>query len=205
MPITLYTEQSEYITVQKLLKEMNDDGIITRFQGACLPASEIVQAILHSRGVKSRLLECTALVNNNSATDKSIHFIGFDTIVPLKEEETDTHIVVLVEAGQPFVIDCTIGNKLGNPRYVVVAPLSSNDPDIIAEAKYKNASVTYRVKKHPRFFNIHQKTLIEKLETEKKVQTDITSLFGLVKMSIGIGIFNVIANTVLLILKTLYQ
>lgn len=198
-----YKEQEVYKQVQTLIQEMNADGVIVRFQGACLPASEILQAILHSRGIKSKLLECTALVTNTAPTDKSVHFIGFDTLVPLKPEESDTHIIVLVEAEIPFIIDCSIGQKMGNPRYVVMAPLSSIDPEIIAEAKHKTATVTYRVKKNPRFYNLHQKSLIEKLETEKRVDSNIKSLFGLVKISIALGAFNMIANSVLIILKAI--
>lgn len=199
-----YTEQSEYTAVQQLISEMDNDGAIARFQGACLPASEIIQAILHSRGVRSRLLECTALVANSPANGGAVHFVGFDSLVPLQPHEVDTHMIVLVEAKQPFIIDASIGNKMGNPRYVVVAPLSGADPDIIAEASFKGASVTYRVRKNIRYFNVHQKTLVDRLEGERKVQVDISTLRTVTKLLLGLGVFNMCLNITLLILKAIF-
>lgn len=199
-----YSEQPEYKKTQELINEMNKDGTIIRFQGACLPACEIIQAILYARGVKSRLIECTALVTNSPTNGNSVHFIGFDTLVPLQPYETDTHVVLLVEAVQPFIIDASIGHKMGNPQYVVATPLSSADPEIIAQASFKQASVTYRVKKNLRYFNIHQKSLGDRLEMERQTQIDIKNLYNIVKVLVAIGAFNMLANTVLIVLKMIY-
>lgn len=150
------------------------------------------------------MLECNALVSNSPSNGNSIHFIGFDSLVPLSANETDTHFIVLVEAETPFVIDASIGHKMGNPRYVVVSELSSTDPDIISEASFIDSKVTYRVKKNLRYFNIHQKTLTEKIESERKTQSDIVSLYSLVKISIAVGAINVLANTALIVLKSMF-
>lgn len=199
-----YKDQKEYKIVEHLIREMDNDGTIVRFQGACLPASEIIQAILHSRGVKSRMLECTALVANAPENGNSVHFVGFDSLVALTPNETDTHFIVLVEAEKPFIIDASIGYKMGNPRYVVVSELSVTDPEIIAEASFIAASVTYRIKKNLRYQNIHQKTLVEKIEAERKTQTDISNLYNIVKISIAIGAINMVANTLLIVLKATF-
>lgn len=199
-----YKDQPEFKAAQKLIAEMDADGAIVRFQGACLPASEIIQAILYSRGVKSRMLECTALVVNSPSNGSAVHFIGFDSLVPLRPEEVDTHMVVLVECEKPFVIDASIGTKMGNPRYVVMAPLTTTDPDIIAEASFKGATVTYRVRKNIRYFNVHQKTLFERLEAERKVQSDIGALFSIVKLIGAITGVNMLLNLTLITLKFLF-
>jgi hypothetical protein len=201
---TTYNEQPEYKAVQNLIAEMDNDGAIARFQGACLPASEIIQAILHSKGVRSRLLECTALVTNSPINGGAVHFVGFDSLVPLQPNEVDTHMVVLVEAAKPFIVDASIGNKLGNPRYVVVASLSSADPDIIAEASFKGASVVYRVRKNIRYFNIHQKSLVDRLEGERKVQVDISTLRTVTRLLLALSVFNMFLNLTLVGLKTIF-
>lgn len=197
-------DQPEYKAVEHLIAEMNADNTIQRFQGACVPASEIVQAILHSRGIKSRLIECTALVVNSPSNGNSVHFIGFDSLVPLKPNEMDTHVIVLVEAANPFIIDASIGHKMGNPRYVVVSPLSSSDPDIISEASFKGAKVTYRVRKNIRYYNLHQKSLIDRLEAERKMQSDIATLFSTTRILVWIGVFNMVANSALIMLKAMH-
>lgn len=199
-----FEDQSEYKAVQTLIKELDSDGVITRFQGACLPACEIVQAILHSRNVKSRMLECTALVANSPTNGNSVHFIGFDSLVKLNENETDTHFVVLVESEQPFIIDPSIGHKLGNPRYVVVSPLTSTDPEIISEASFKGSTVTYRVKKNLRYFNLHQRTLMDRIGEEQKLRKDVSWAMFAVKVLIGAAVFNAIMNLSTLVLKLIH-
>jgi hypothetical protein len=201
MPTLKYTEQAEFRAAQQLIAEMDADGAVARFQGACLPASEVIQAVLHSRGIKSRLLECTALVVNSPTNGNNIEFIGFDTLVPLQINEADTHMVVLVEAEQPFIVDASIGYKMGSHKYVVLAPLNATDPDIIAEAGFKQASVTYRVKKNLRFNTVHQKTLTERLETERRVQEELKSVSAVVKVAIGLGVGNLLLNLTLLAFK----
>jgi hypothetical protein len=198
-----YSEQAEFKAVQQLIAEMDADGAIARFQGACLPASEVIQAILHARGIKSRLLECTALVVNSPSNGNNIEFIGFDALVPLQPNETDTHMIVLVEAEQPFIVDASIGHKMGSHKYVVVAPLDATDPELIAEASFKQASVAYRVKKNLRFNTVHQKTLAERLETERKVQTELRSVNSVVKIAIALGLGNLLLNLTLLAFKIL--
>jgi len=199
-----FTKQPEYLAVQALVAEMDQDGQIERFQGACVPASEIIQAILHARGVRSRLLECTALVVNSPVNGNAIHFIGFDSLVPLTPHDVDTHMVVLVEAETPFIIDASIGHKMGNAKYVIVAPLSGSDPEIIAEASFKGAKVTYRLRKNVRYQNIHQKTLVERMESERKMTKDIDTLYLMVKALLGFTVFNMTANIALIVLKMLY-
>lgn len=199
------TTQPEYQKVQELIHELSNDGTLLRFQGACLPAAEITQAILHARGVRSRMVECTALVANSPMKGGNIEVIGFNSIVPLGPNEVDTHFIVLVEAETPFVVDLSIGHKLGSETYVVIAPLDSKDPDIIAEASYKHATVTYRVRKNPRFFTLHQKSMVERLEEDRKIKQKVDKASKLVFWAIGIGVFNAVANTLLVFIKTIVE
>jgi hypothetical protein len=202
MSNTEYQKQSEYQVVQQFIQELSADGTLMRFQGACLPAAEITQAILHARGVRSRLLECTALVVNSPTNGGSIEVIGFNTLVPLGPLETDTHFVVLVEAAKPFIVDLSIGHKMGSERYAVVAPLFATDPEIIAKASFQAAHVTYRVKKNPRYLTLHQKTMLDKLEDERVTRDRLEGVGTLVKVAIGLSLFNVAANALLVLLKT---
>jgi hypothetical protein len=202
MSNTEFQKQKEYQIVQQFAKELAADGTLMRFQGACLPAAEITQAILHSRGVKSRLLECTALVVNSPTNGGSVEFVGFDTLVPLGPLETDTHFIVLVEADIPFIIDLSIGHKMGSDKLVVVAPLFATDPEIIAKSSFNVASVTYRVKKNPRYLTLHQKTMLDKLEDDRATRDRLQGVSVLVKVAIGLSLLNFAANALLVLLKT---
>lgn len=199
-----FEDQDEYKKVVELIRELDADGMIERFQGACVASSEVIQAILHARGVKSRFLECNALIANAKNNGNSIHFIGFNTIVPLKQNEVDTHVVVLVEAAIPFIIDASIGHKMGSGKFVVISPLSSSDPDIISEASFHGALVTYRVKKNIRYATIHQKSLVDRMNEEQKTKSDVGMLMNTVKILLFIGGINMIANATIIILKILH-
>jgi predicted XRE-type DNA-binding protein len=199
--IMSYVDQKEFIEVQKLISDMNNDGLIARFQGACLPSSEIIQAILHSRGIKSRIIECTALVVNSPNNGNTIEFIGFDSLIPLHPNEIDTHVIVLVESDIPFIIDASIGHKMGSYTYVIVAPLDTKSPEVIAEASFNKATVTYRIKKNLRYFNLHQKTIAERLELEKITQSKISKIYLILYFLIAFGSINMIANSIIIFLK----
>jgi hypothetical protein len=201
--ITDYKQQPEYKVVSDFIKELVNDGTLLRFQGACLPASEITQAILHSRGLKVRMVECNAMVINSPSNGGTIEIVGFNSLVPLGPNETDTHFIVLVEAEIPFVIDLSIGHKMGNPKYSVIAPLDATDPDIIAQASFKGASVTYRVKKNPRYLTLHQKTMLEKLQEENNLRGKLSLIEKLVMGAIGLAVFNAVANIAVVWLKTM--
>ena len=199
-----FKTQPEYREVQQIVKDLNSVDRLRRFQGACLAASEAIQALLHTKGIKSSVFECRAVVVNRKNVNSEIFFVGFDSLDVVSEGDTDTHFVVLVEAAQPFIVDASIGELMGNHRLVIVAPLSSTDPDIVAEASFQDAKVTYRVKKHLRFEAIHQKTMMEKLDIDKQTRNQVSKLSLVVKVLIGIGIFNAVMNITLIVLKNLY-
>jgi hypothetical protein len=112
---------------------------------------------------------------------------------------------VLVEAPVPFIIDPSIGHKMGSNRYVVVSPLCATDPEIISEASFKGATVTYRIRKNPRYLALHQKTMLERLDDEKKIKDRVDRTSKLVLWAIGLGLFNAIANTLLVFIKTILE
>lgn len=202
------TEQPEYQAVVKVAQDLDRADILERLNGNCVSAADLLQSALDTSGIRARILECCLIVTRNISTadngQKQSHFVGFNFLNSKDPNTVDTHVVVLVEAETPFVVDASVGHLLENQKLVVVAPLSNRDPDIIAEQQIGHYTLTYRVKKNIRLTNIHQKTLLERTLSDQKTRKDVTTLGWLVRILIGVGVFNMIANTWLVILKFMY-
>lgn len=202
------TDQKEYEALRKVVQDLDRADILERLNGNCVSAADLIQNALDTMGVKSRILECSLIVthNINSASNgqKQSHFVGFNFFTSQDPNSVDTHAVTLVEAEIPFIVDASVGYLINNPKLVVVAPLSNRDPDVIADQHTEEHTLTYRVKKNIRLTNIHQKTLLERTLSDQKTRKDVTTLGWLVRILIGVGVFNMIANTWLVILKFMY-
>lgn len=189
-----HKEQREYKLTVAVLNDLNAEGRIRAFQGKCLAASDIIQATLDARGVRCKTLECNLVVVNGRNTPGSISFVGFDSVDEVKPEDVDTHVVVLVEAEQPFIVDASVGHIAGDDKYVVVTPLTNKDPDVIAETTFNGVRMVYRVKKNIRLAGLHQKSLMGRLLEDQKIRKEVTLLNKLVWVGLALGAANVLFN-----------
>lgn len=198
-------EQPEYELVCKLIQDLDRGEVLDKLNANCLAAGEMIQNALDSSGVRSKIVECNLLISKDAKTPyiKPIHFVGYN-FIGRGPNAVDTHVVVLVEAQTPFIVDASIGYLMQEPKLVIVAPLSNRDPDILAEQVHNDYSLTYRVKKNIRLTNLHQKTLLDRVLEDQKIRKDVGVLGWLVRILIAVGVFNMIANTWLIILKFMY-
>lgn len=199
-----FKDQPEYKTVVAVMKDLGDSGRVKLFQGKCIAASDIIQALFDARGLRAKSLECTLVVVNGRNIAGSVSFVGFDSVDEVKPEDFDTHVVVLVEAELPFIVDASVGHIVGNDKYVVITPLSNKDPDVIADTTAASVRLVYRVKKNIRLTSMHQKNLLDRVIEDQKVKKEVGYLNKLVWIGLGIGVFNILANLAQIVLKALY-
>lgn len=199
-----FKSQREYKVVTDIIKELADSNRIAHFQGKCVAACDILQALFDAKGLRAKTFECTLVVVNGRNKPGSVAFVGFDSIEEVRAGDLDTHVVILVEAETPFIVDASVGNIVGNDKYVIVTPLSNKDPDVIADSVVNGVQLVYRVKKNIRLFSVHQKNLLDKIIEDQKIKKDVGLLSWMVRILIGVGVFNMIANSWLVILKFMY-
>jgi hypothetical protein len=186
----------EYKAVMEVLQGLNKSDLLERLNGFCVAASEVIQNMLDAKKIRSKIVECQAIVTRK---DGSFNLIGYDRLSG--PPQIDTHFVVLIEGSHPFIVDASVGYLFEKNRLVILSSLAANDPEIIAQPSFEFGTITYRTKKEIRYPQIHEKSLIRKVSEEGKIRGDITLLQKLIYISLGGVLFNVVANSIIIGMK----
>ena len=184
-----------------IMDRLTKQGILSRLPGNCILASDMIQNLLHAEGISSRIMEVEIIISKPNAQGmKSVAVVGYDDN-RFDATMTDTHVVVITQGDSPLLIDASIGHLLGNSSHVIINELNSQDPEIICDVVTKQFEIVYRIKKNIRLPYYHQRDLLEKMKQEVKVQQNIKYIQMLALISIGVGVGNLLFNTVLMVLK----
>ncbi len=186
--------------INRVVENLDKTGVLDRLNGSCIAAAEIVQNLLHAEGINSRLQECTAIITQK----EKFALVGYDNFLS-GPGQVDTHMVVITQTEVPLLIDLSMGYIMNKPKLSIISPLVvSSDPEIITSHNIEDLIVTYRVKRNPRLYNVHQKTLVERLQTEAKLISDMSIMKKFIYVAIGFGLVNFIINMTLLTLKVIF-
>lgn len=192
----------ELETVEKAIKNLDLSGVLEKLDGNCITAADIFQNLLDAKGLRSKIIECSLLITNSKGNGLAL--VGYNFCVAPNSDQVDTHAVVLVECNNPFIIDASISHILKKPKTVVVLPLDTKNPEVITEGEVEGFNLMYRVKKNIRLGTLHQKTLLQRVNEDIKLRSDVSFLSVMVKVLIVVGLFNAVANSFLLILKWIF-
>lgn len=189
--------------IRKIIQQLDRDGVLARLPGNCILASDILQNLLDSENIPSRIMEVQAVITGRFPGDTTMMLLGYDT-EKLDPGNTDTHVVVITQTDTPLLIDVSIGHLVGNPRAVVMTELSTRDPEIVAETAIDLYEIVYRIKKNIRMPYFHQRDLISKLRNEVKLQNDFKVVKMIAVIGLGVSVLNVLFNSILLGLKIIF-
>ena len=177
--------------IVQMLERLSASGIVDRFKGNCISASDIIQNMLSFYGVNSKIIECQVFVVKDNNEIKDFRFIGFNDI-GFSQNTVDTHVVVVTETNPPVLIDGSLGHLLPNNEHLMLRELDSKDPTCIGTFNIGDVTLTYQNKKNLKLPNLHQKTLVERLKSDGAVATKITFLTRAV---IALGAFSLVNFT----------
>ncbi len=183
-----------YIIICELLTEMVRTGSIFLGSGYCLSMSDMVRTALKHRGIDSKLVDCQATFTDIKNGPKGNSFIGYSNV--MNPGEIDTHVVVVTSTTPSYLIDASLSRKLPNNRYAIVEPIKFNSDNqlTLVNASYDDLGlkVTYQQKKVQVAGYHHQQSIIERIEMDKKIATDIEFLKTLNYIGIAMGAFAMI-------------
>lgn len=189
--------------VYKILEQLDRDGVLSRFPGNCVLASDIIQNLLDAEGIPSKIMEVQVVITQSGSHTQNLMLLGYDTD-RLDPGHTDTHVVVITQTDAPMLIDASIGHLLGNPRAVVVSELSARDPEIVAETKLLERDIVYRVKKNIKLPYFHQRDMLSKMNAEVKLRNEFGFIKVVAVIGLGVGIINSLFNAILIALKVIF-
>ena len=188
----------EFHKIIELLTKLEDGGILGRLGGNCITAADMVQTMLSQVGIQSEIVECQLCIYRRGEAVE-FFFVGYDNTA--FNGQVDTHMVVVTKTPIPVLIDLSVSHLMPSDRPFVVDSVSTSDPSIVTEHDYGNVKLTYQTKKQIKVPHLHQKTLLTRFTEELELKKTLFSLKNFVWIGVGLGLFNLLMNSILLILK----
>jgi hypothetical protein len=193
-----FKKTDEYKKVDKVVSNLIVTGMLERFRNNCIGASDIIQNYLSDVGIDSRVIECTLSIISHSQDGEIFYFLGYDGII--KSGEIDTHVVVVTDTKVPMLIDMSISHILPSDSKFVFQPLNGVD-NVLSSYNFNDTSLTYRNKQHVKFPALHQKTLLQKINEERKQKETFSFLKIMIGVAIAISILNFSLNMFQIVLR----
>lgn len=188
-----------YKQISELLSDMVKGGVINLGTGYCLSMADMVRTALKHRGIDSKLVDCQATLTYDGKFAKGNMFIGYPNVI--NPGEIDTHVVVVTSTNPAYIIDASIANRLPQNTFAIVEPIKFNSDNqlTLVNSKYSEygLKVSYQQKKLQSASYQHQKSIVERIEMDKKINDDIQYLKTLNYIGITLSTFaflNVIAK-----------
>lgn len=155
-----------YLQIKEVINELHEQNLITNGSGFCLAMSDIIHNMLKDRGIESHVAECSLTI---VCTDPpQFHVVGLESIQP-GLNQMSTHVVVVVDHEQPLLIDASISHLLQSP-FKWVCALGKAE---INEIHRDPWTLTYRARRSANFPAIHNRSIVERIKTDQKMDRAI--------------------------------
>ena len=200
----LLLKNPQYHKIRDMLASLIRNQDKSAFAGNCVATCDIVQALLSQIGISSKIVECQVCVVKNIDGNRNYMFVGYDNYS--YPGPIDTHTVIVTEDDNPILIDMTLGNHLPPDHQFIIErvgdPKQNTDgKEIIAEYQYRNAEVTYFVKKNLRLSNIHQRNLVQRIIAEQQIEKNLKLLKAFITCALILGLVNFTLNVTMILLS----
>lgn len=195
----------QFPNIKQVIDSLWESGIIQRGNGYCLGMSDIIQKLLESKGVKSKIVECKLIVLKKNPP--GIHLIGQNGMysegnLDRNQVKVDTHVVVITDTKIPMLIDTSIGHVSDKVPYVC-GEVNGKD-NVLAEYKVDDSEWVYLKKPVEVLPELHQKSLLERIKTDVNVANTLQFLKYIVIALICMSLINFTLNVTTIVLKLIY-
>ena len=181
-------QTEDYKKITEIITKLDTAGIIWMGRGQCISMSEIIRTALTQAGIKSKMVECQLMISDNSSGNKFFSTIGYDGLY--NPGEIDTHIVCVTETDIPMVIDASVSHRLNNENKIVVDEIQQHPNGIFCDCELDGVRLTYQQKSNPKVAFQYQASIIDRIETDKRVFKSIDFLKILVVVALVISALN---------------
>lgn len=180
----------DYKKIASVIEKMKVSGSLWMGRGQCISMSEMIRMALTGIGIKSRLLECQLTIINNNLSPTIIDHIGFEDVK--NPGEIDTHVVVVTETVPPILIDGSVSHRLPDEFSVVVDTVEKLDNNIICRSTMNNITMIYQQKKSQKLTWEIQNSIVDRIETDRKIFTNLKYLKTFIIVALIISTLNAI-------------
>lgn len=186
---------TQYSVISEIITDMHRSGTIAMASGNCISGANMIYSALKQRGIDSHLVEVELTITWKNSEDTSTSYIGFDNVK--NPGELDTHVVVIANIGKLVLIDASISRRLPATSPVVVDIVDDIVYDrILMNRSYETEKGTfllmYREKKTQKVAEVHFTSIVDRINTDKKIFDKIENLKVLNYIGIVLSLFALI-------------
>jgi hypothetical protein len=178
-----------YAKIRSFIETIETTGTLYRSSGHCIGVSDMIKKLLEGVGITSRLVECNLAILINDEEESVVRFIGYKDGEGINPElESPTHVVCITETEIPFLIDLSIygmDKKVNFIFYPILKEFSDHKKNILT-VKTKTTTFVYNERKTNTLIDLHEKSIIDRINTDLKLQNKINNIN---KVIIGLSAF----------------
>ena len=194
--------EEQHKTIQRVIAYLQQNGIFDRLSQNCIAATEIISSMRLHEGIVSKTVECCLTVRNNTTTPASYTLIGYDGIA--QQSQIDVHLVLVTETETPLLIDASIQYALPEDTHYIIAPISKDNTEVLAEFSKDGFELRYTEKRSPKIPALHQKSILQKIKNDEIVKEKLKLLQTGVFVIGGFALVNFTLNMIAIVLKIIY-
>lgn len=191
------TNDPHYKTVMGVIQKLDQQGILELSQGNCVGTCDIMQKLLNSHGIRSRIVETAlTIVTLRKGQDVDYKFLGHDNLS--FPGQIDTHTVLITDTPIPMLIDLTISRLLPLGHPYIVEKVNSLDPTKISEyilGENGETTLTYAPKQITRLTGVSQLSILERMNSDKNTSDNIRRLNIMFYVLLLVAVCNVLFNS----------
>lgn len=152
-----------YKDVSKIIYKLMESGVVFSGKGYCISMSDIVYTLLTQNGIPAKIVECQLSITNRLTDD--IYVVGF-TGLKDNPTRTDNHVVVVTTTEPSILIDVSIAHLLPNGMQGVIDKTNKGNYGIFANVTTNEVSLTYQEKKSDSIAVFHQRSIVDRINTD---------------------------------------
>ncbi len=181
---------SDYRKIKEVLERMDRTSMIWLGRGQCISMSDVICAALFQVGIKARMVECQVVITNNNINPPESVSVGFDA--SHGNGQIDTHVVCITDTDIPMVIDASISYLLPERKKILVEEVIQDTNRVFCNVSSDGFSLTYQQKTTNKVIFEHQKSILERIETDRKIFSNLSLLKILIIVALSISLINAI-------------
>lgn len=172
---TELSKTKDYQTAIQIIQELTNIGVIGRSGGYCLSMSDMIKTLLEQKGIKSHLEECKLTIVGIDPPGMAI--IGQTGLIHRASDlpqQLDTHVICVTDTEIPMIIDLSVNGFRDDIPYV--CERLNGEKQCLAELDFGTSRWIYQRKDSARLANLYQTSILERIETDRKVKRQINFL-----------------------------
>jgi hypothetical protein len=189
------TETEYFKTIEGIIYNLKNSGMLDAGSGYCVSMSDIVHKLLHKEGIKSQIVECSLMVSLKDPPGLFLMgYPGFNQNNFDKDKMLSTHVVCITETEVPILIDLSVGNIDSNISFICAPIVKNYSHTNLAEFDFITSTWTYTKKQDTEMElpKLHQRSILDRIKLDNQIQSQIGIIQKLVVLALSVSCLNFI-------------